>query len=173
MTEREPLFRQEAVEYQKEKASAADLVRLNAGWAKLGFWLVLGSVVAIVVTASIVQVERVALAFAVVEADGAISALLPAGQGAAPVIGSSATYTPVDGGAEHEVRVESVEEIVPADEARERFPGLALAIGGPVMVVGASGVDARSEVGELRVRTGSEPAIVSFVPGLREIFGES
>lgn len=173
MSEREPLFRQEAVEYQKKKASAADLVRLSVGWAKLGFWLVLAAVVAIVTAASIARVERVALALALVEGGGRVTALMPAGQGPAPVTGSTATYLPRDGSGEQDVRVTGVEEVVPADEARERFPGLALAIAGPVTVVSAEGVDGGSEVGELRVNTGSEPVIVSFVPGLRELFGES
>lgn len=174
MPEREPLFREEAVEYQRKKASAADLVRLSAGWAKLGFWLVLGAVVVIVTTASIVHVERVALAFALVEEDGRVTGLMPAGQGAAPVLGSTATYVPADAtGDEQEVRVVEVEGEMPADEARERFPGLALAITGPVTVVHAEGLEGGSATGQLRVKTGSEPVIVSFVPGLRELFGES
>jgi hypothetical protein len=173
MTEREPLFRQEAVEYQKKKASAADLVRLSVGWAKLGFWLVLVAVVAIVVTASVARVETVALAPAMVEDGGAVTALLPAGQGAPPVNGSTATYLSADGTEEEEVEVVSVEEDVPADEARELFPGLALAIGGPVVVIRAEGIETSSGLGGLRVKTGSEPVIVSFVPGLRELFGES
>lgn len=173
MAEREPLFRQEAVEYQQKKASAADLVRLSVGWAKIGFWLVLVAVVAIVATASIARVERVALAFAMVEDDGAVTALMPAGAGAPPVEGSTARYMPADGTAEEEVRVLSVEENVPADEAREQFPGLALAITGPVTLVRASDLDGASPFGQLRVKTGSEPVIVSFVPGLRELFGES
>ncbi|MDQ4124089.1 MAG: hypothetical protein M3134_00620 [Actinomycetota bacterium] len=175
MSEREPLFRQEAVEYQKKKASAADLVRLSVGWAKLGFWLVLAAVVAIVTVASIARVERVGLALAMVEGEGRVTGLMPAGQGAAPVEGSTATYLPADGTGEQDVRVTGVDESVPADEAREQFPGLALAIAGPVTVVRAEGVDgdAGSDVGQLRVKTGSEPVIVSFVPGLRELFGES
>jgi hypothetical protein len=173
MTEREPLFRQEAVEYQKKKATAADLVRLSAGWAKLGFWLVLIAVIAIVVTASVARVERVVLAPAMVEEDGAVTALMPSGQGAAPVDGSTATYLLADGTEEQDVRVVSVEEAVPADEARELFPSLALAIGGPVTVVHAEGFEGSSNLGQLRVKTGSEPVIVSFVPGLRELFGES
>ena len=173
MAEREPLFRQEAVEYQKKKASAADLVRLSVGWAKLGFWLVLVAVVAIVVAASIARVERVALAFATVEEDGAVTGLMPAGQGAPPVEGSAGKYLPADGGPEHDVRVVSVEENVPAEEAREQFPGLALAIGGPVTVVHTSDLHGVPAFGQLRLKTGSEPVIVSFVPGLRELFGES
>lgn len=173
MSEREPLFRQEAVEHQKKKAAAADLVRLNIGWAKAGFWLVLVAVVGIVVAASIARVERVALALAMVERDGAVTALMPSGQGAPPVEGSTATYMPADAAGEHEVRVLSVEERVPVDEARERFPGLSLAIAGSVTVVHASEIDGGSDFGQLRVQTGSEPVIVSFVPGLREIFGES
>ncbi|HYO60289.1 MAG TPA: hypothetical protein VEU29_00140 [Actinomycetota bacterium] len=170
---REPLFRQEAVEYQKQRGSAADLVRLTVGWAKLGFWLVLVSVVAIVVTASVTRVERVALAPAMVEDDGAVVALMPAGQGAPPAEGSTATYLVADGSSEREVEVVSVEESVPADEARERFPQLALAIAGPVTVVRTDGLDGAADFGQLRVKTGSEPVIVSFVPGLRELFGES
>ncbi|HEX2296730.1 MAG TPA: hypothetical protein VHN37_15665 [Actinomycetota bacterium] len=174
MSEREPLFREEAVEYQKKKASAADLVRLSVGWAKAGFWLVLVAVVAIVVTASVVRVERVAQALAMVGDGGEVTGLMPAGQGPLPIEGSTATYVPPDGRSEQDVRVESVEESVPAEEARERFPGLALAIAGPVTVVRASGLDGRAQFGgELRVKTGSEPVIVSFVPGLRELFGES
>lgn len=173
MTEREPLFRQEAVEYQKKKASAADLVRLSVGWAKLGFWLVLIAVVAILVTASVARVERIALAPAMVEDDGAVMALVPAGQGAPPVDGSTATYLPADGTEQEDVQVVSVEENVPADEARELVPSLAFAIGGPVTVVRAEGLEGSSDFGQLRVKTGSEPVIVSFVPGLRELFGES
>ena len=173
MTEREPLFRQEAVEHQKKKASAADLVRLSTGWPKAGFWLVLVAVVTIVVAASVARVERVALALAMVENDGAITALMPAGQGAAPVDGSTATFLPADGTSEQEVRVTSVEEAVTAEEARDRFPGLALAIGGPVTVVRTTELAHGSEFGQLRVQTGSEPVIVSFVPGLRELFGGS
>ena len=171
VSEREPLFRQEAVEHQKKKASAADLVRLSAGWAKAGFWLVLVAVVAIVVTASIVRVERVVLAPGVVEDDGTVTALMAAGQGAAPVDGSTATFLPRDGG-EHEVRVESVEEAVPADEAREKVPILSFAIGGPVTIIRTSELGGSSNFGQLRVKTGSEPVIVAFVPGLRELFGE-
>jgi Fe2+ transport system protein FeoA len=170
MAEREPLFREEAVEYQKKKASAADLVRLSVGWAKAGFWLVLVAVVAVIVTASIARVQRVALAPAMVEDDGAITALMPAGQGAAPVEGSTATFLSADGG-ERDVRVVSVEEAVPADEARERLLALALAIGGPVTVVRTTPVDGGADLGQLRVQTGSEPVIVAFVPGLRELFG--
>ena len=173
VSEREPLFREEAVEYQRKKASAADLVRLSTGWAKLGFWLVLAAVIAIVVIASVARVERVALALAMVEDGGRVTGLMPAGQGAAPIQGSTATYVPADGTAEQDVRVVSVDEVVPADEARERFPGLALAIAGPVTVVHAEGLDGGSDFGQLRVTTGSEPVIVSFVPGLRELFGES
>lgn len=173
MAEREPLFRQEAVEHQQKKASAADLVRLSVGWAKLGFWLVLFAVVAVVVTASVARVERTALAFAMVEDDGGVTGLMPAGQGAPPVEGSTARYLPADGGEEREVRIESVEEVVAPEEARELFPGLALAIGGPVTVVHASPLEGAPEFGQLRVKTGSEPVIVSFVPGLRELFGES
>jgi hypothetical protein len=173
MSEREPLFREEAVEYQKKKASAADLVRLSVGWAKLGFWLVLIAVVAVVVTASIARVERVALALAMAEGEGRVTALMPVGQGAPPVQGSTATYLPADGTEEQDVRVVEVEEAVPADEARDQFPGLALAITGPMTVVHAEGLEEGSEFGQLRVKTGSEPVIVSFVPGLRELFGES
>jgi hypothetical protein len=172
MSDHDPLFRQEAVDYQRKKASAADLVRLSAGWAKLGFWLVLIAVVAIVVTASIARVERVALALATVEG-GEITALLPAGQGAPPLEGSTATFLPGGGTGEQDVRVVDVDEAVPAEEARERFPGLALAIAGPVTIVGAEGLQGDYEFGQLRVKTGSEPVIVSFVPGLRELFGES
>lgn len=173
MSEREPLFREEAVEYQRKKASAADLVRLSAGWAKLGFWLVLAAVIAIVVTASVARVDRVALAPAMAEDGGRITGLLPAGLGAAPVDGSTATFVAGDGTAEQDVRVVSVEAEVPPEEARERFPELALAITGPVTIVTAEGVGSASELGHLRVNTGSEPVIVSFVPGLRELFGES
>ncbi|MDQ3951936.1 MAG: hypothetical protein M3279_03060 [Actinomycetota bacterium] len=173
MSEREPLFRQEAVEYQKKKAAAADLVRLSVGWAKAGFWLVLVAVVSIVIAASIARVERVALALAMVEDDGAVTALMPTGQGAAPVRGSIATYLPADTAGEREVRILSVEEAVPVEEAREQFPGLSLAIAGPVTVVRTSELQSASDFGQLRVKTGSEPVIVSFVPGLREIFGES
>lgn len=172
MAEREPLFRQEAVEYQKKKAAAADLVRLTIGWAKAGFWLVLVAVVAIVVAASVARVERVALALAMVAEDGSVTALMPAGQGAPPLQGSTATYMPADGTGEREVRILSVEEEVSADDARQEFPGLSLAIAGPVDVVHASKLDGSSDFGQLRVKTGSEPVIVSFVPGLREIFGE-
>ena len=172
VSEREPLFRQEAVEHQKKKATAADLVRLSVGWAKAGFWLVLVAVVAIVVTASVVRVERVVLAPAMVEDDDTVTALMPAGQGAAPVEGSIATFLPGDGTPKHDVRVESVEEAVPADEARERFPRLSLAIGGPVTVVRTGELDGNPGLGQLRVKTGSEPVIVAFVPGLRELFGE-
>lgn len=172
MAEREPLFRQEAVEHQRKKASAADLVRLSVGWAKLGFWLVLVAVVGVVVTASIVRVERTMLAFAMVEDDGEVTGLMPAGQGE-PVEGSIARYLPTDGGEEREVRIESVAAIVAPEEAREQFPALALAIGGPVTVVHASPLEGAPEFGQLRVKTGSEPVIVSFVPGLRELFGES
>lgn len=172
MPEREPLFRQEAVEYQKKKASAADLVRLSAGWAKAGFWLVLVAVVAVIVTASIARVQRVALVLAMVDEDGAITALMPAGQGAAPAEGSNATFLPAGGTDERDVRVVSVEEGVPADEALEQFPNLALAIGGPVTVVRTSEVDGGADLGQLRVETGSEPVIVAFVPGLRELFGD-
>lgn len=173
MSEREPLFREEAVEYQKKKGSAADLVRLSASWAKAGFWLVLVAVVAIVAVASIVRVELVALASAMVEGDGTVVALLPSGQGTAPLEGSVARYLPTDGTRQREVRLVSVDENVPADEARERFPALALAITGPVTVVRASEIEAASGIGALRVKTGSEPMIVAFVPGLRELFGES
>ncbi|HYP23290.1 MAG TPA: hypothetical protein VEV43_06945 [Actinomycetota bacterium] len=173
MPEREPLFREEAVEHQRKKASAADLVRLSAGWAKLGFWLVLGAVVVVVATASIARVERVALAVAMAEDDGRVTGLMPAGQGAAPVQGSTATYVPVDGGGEQDVRVVEIEEDMPADEAREEFPSLAFAIAGPVTVVRAEGFEGGFAYGQLRVKTGSEPVIVSFVPGLRELFGES
>lgn len=174
MSEREPLFREEAVEYQRKKASAADLVRLSVGWAKLGFWVVLALVVAIVVTASVARVDRVALALAMVEDGGHVTGLLPAGQGAAPVDGSTATFVPGDGSAEEDVRLVSVEAEVPADEARERFPSLSLAIAGPVTIVSAEGLRSESEtLGQLRLKTGSEPVIVSFVPGLRELFGES
>lgn len=173
MTEREPLFRQEAVEHQRKKAAAADLVRLSVGWAKAGFWLVLAAVVVIVVAASVARVERVGLALAMVEDDGAVTALMPAGQGAAPAEGSAAAYLPADGTGERDVRILSVEEEVPAEEAREQFPGLQLAIAGPVTVIHASPVQSASDFGQLRVKTGSEPVIVSFVPGLREIFGES
>ena len=173
MSDREPLFREEAVEYQRKKASAADLVRLSVGWAKLGFWLVLVAVVAIVVTASVALVERVVLVLAMMEDDGSVTALMPAGQGAAPPAGSTATYLPVNGAAEQDVRVVDVEEAVPADEARERFPELALTVAGPVRVVRAESLSPSSKFGQLRVKTGSEPVIVSFVPGLRELFGES
>lgn len=173
MSERELLFRQEAVEYQQKKASAADLVRLSVGWAKLGFWLVLVAVVAVVVTTSVVRVERAALAPAIVEGAGEITALMPAGLGAAPVQGSTATFLPAGGGEEQDVRVVDVDEDVPADEARERFPELALAIAGPVTVLRAEGLEGGGDLGRLRVKTGSEPVIVSFVPGLRELFGES
>lgn len=174
MAELEPLFRQEAVDYQKKRATAADLVRLSVGWAKAGFWLVLAAVIAIVAAASVARVERVAVALGMVEADASVTALMPAGQGPAPVDGSTATYLPADGGAEQRVGVVSVEEEVPADEARERFPGLSLAIAGPVTVVRTTelGSDG-SEFGQLRVKTGSEPVIVAFVPGLRELLGES
>ena len=173
MSEREPLFRQEAVEYQKKKASAADLVRLSVGWAKLGFWLVLIAVIAIVVTASVARVERVALALAMVEDGGRVTGLMPAGQGAPPVEGSTATFLPRDAAGEQDLRVVSVEEVVPADEAREQFPELALAIAGPVTVVHAEGLEGDHDFGQMRVKIGSEPVIVSFVPGLRELFGES
>lgn len=173
MGEREPLFRQEAVDYQRKKASTADLVRLTVGWAKLGFWLVLLAVVGIVTTASIVHVDRVALALATVQDDGTVTALLPSGQGPAPEDGTVARYLPADDSPQQEVRVVSVEEEVPADEAREEFPGLALAILGPVTVVRTEPVETDADFGQLRVRTGSEPVIVSFVPGLRELFGES
>ena len=172
MSEREPLFRQEAVEHQNKKASAADLVRLSVGWAKAGFWLVLVAVIAIVITASVARVERVALALAMVE-NGEVTGLMPAGQGAAPIEGSTATYLPADGSSEQDVRVVSVEEAMPAAEARDEFPGLSLAIAGPVTVVRATGLEGGSDFGQLRVKTGSEPVIVSFVPGLRELFGES
>jgi hypothetical protein len=147
--------------------------RRSLGWAKLGFWLVLIAVVAIVVTASIARVERVALALAMVEDGGRVTALMPVGQGAPPVQGSTATFLPADGTEEQDVRVVSVEEAVPADEARDQFPGLALAITGPVTLVHAEGSSGASDFGQLRVKTGSEPVIVSFVPGLRELFGES
>ncbi|HEX2056971.1 MAG TPA: hypothetical protein VHI71_01250 [Actinomycetota bacterium] len=173
MSEREPLFRQEAVEYQKKKASAADLVRLSVGWAKAGFWLVLVAVVVVVVAASVARVERVALALAMVEDDGRVTALMPVGQAGPPIVGSTATYRPADGTGELQVRVLSVEEEVPAEDARERFRGLSLAIAGPVTVVHASKLQSASDFGQLRVKTGSEPVIVSFVPGLREIFGDS
>lgn len=173
MSEREPLFRQEAVEHQKKKATAADLVRLSVGWAKAGFWLVLVAVVAIVVTASIVRVERVALALAMVQDDGTVTALMASGQGAAPVDGSTAVFLPGEGNDEREVRIESVEESVPADEAREQFPALSLAIGGPVTVIRTSELRDISGIGRLRMKTGSEPVIVAFVPGLRELFGDS
>lgn len=173
MAEREPLFRKEAVEYQKKKASAADLVRLSAGWAKAGFWLVLVAVAAIVTVASIARVDRVALALAMVEDDGAVTALLPAGQGAPPAKGSTATFLPADGSPESEVEVLSVDEEIPADEARDRFPELSLVVAGPVIVVRTSDLGGTSEFGRLRVRTGSESVILSLVPGLREIFGES
>ncbi|HEX2195560.1 MAG TPA: hypothetical protein VHJ76_01435, partial [Actinomycetota bacterium] len=153
-------------------AAAADLVRLTIGWAKAGFWLVLVAVVVIVVAASVARVERVALALAMVAEDGSLTALMPAGQGAPPVEGSTATYMPADGTGEREVRILSVEEEVPADDARREFPGLSLAIAGPVDVVRTSKLDGASDFGQLRVKTGSEPVIVSFVPGLREIFGE-
>lgn len=172
MPEREPLFRQEAVEYQKKKATAADLVRLSVGWAKAGFWLVLVAIAATVVTASIARVESIVLAPAFVEDDGSVTALMPAGQGAPPVEGSTATFLPGDGTDQREVRVVSVEEAVPADEARKRFPGLALAIGGPVTVVRTDELGDAARLGQLRVTTGSEPVIVAFVPGLRELFGE-
>lgn len=172
MSDHEPLFRQEAVDYQRKKASAADLVRLSAGWPKLGFWLVLVAVIAIVVTTSVARVERVALALATVDG-GEITALLPLGQGAPPVDGSIATFLPGGGRNEQDVRVVEVDEAVPAEEARERFPGLALAIAGPVTIVRAEGLEGDYEFGQLRVKTGSEPVIVSFVPGLRELFGES
>ena len=173
MSEREPLFRQEAVEFQKRRASPADLVRLSLTWPKTGFWLVLLCIVALVVAASVTRVERVALALALVEDDGTVTALLPEGQGAAPETGSAAAYLPANGGREVDVRVESVEESVPADEAREQFPGLALAIAGPVTILRASAAGEPGDFGQLRVRTGSEPVIVAFVPGLRELFGES
>ena len=173
MSEHEPLFRQEAVEHQRKKAAAADLVRLSVGWAKAGFWLVLVAVVAIVVAASVARVERVALAFAMVEEDGAVTALMATGQGAPPVEGSTATYLPADRTDELDVRVLSVEEAVPAEDAREQFPALSLAITGPVTVLHASKLETAPGLGGLRVKTGSEPVIVSFVPGLREIFGES
>ncbi|HEV2757566.1 MAG TPA: hypothetical protein VG318_17515 [Actinomycetota bacterium] len=171
MSEREPLFRQEALEYQRRRAAPADLVRL-ASWPKKGFWLVLLLIAGVVVAGSVTRVERVALALALVE-DGRVTALLPEGQGAPPEAGSEAAYLPVNGGREVAVRIESVEESVPADEARDLFPGLALAINGPVTVLRTSEVDTAEDFGQLRVRTGSEPVIVAFVPGLREIFGES
>lgn len=171
MSEREPLFRQEALEYQRRRAAPADLVRL-AAWPKKGFWVVLLCVVAVVVAASVATVERVALALALVE-DGGVTALLPEGQGAPPEPGSTAAFLPGTGGREVEVRIESVDESVPADEARERFPGLALAISGPVTILRTSDVERSEDFGQLRVRTGSEPVIVAFVPGLRELFGES
>ena len=174
MSEREPLFRQEAVEYQKKKASAADLVRLSVGWAKLGFWLVLVAVIAIVVTTSIARVERTAIAPAMAEGGGRVTGLMPAGLGAPPVEGSTATFLPGDGTGEQDVRVVGVEEAVPADEAREQFPELSLAVAGPVTVVHAEGLEGgTTDLGALRVKTGSEPVIVSFVPGLRELFGDS
>lgn len=175
MSEREPLFRQEAVEYQKKKASAADLVRLSVGWAKLGFWLVLIAVIAIVVTTSIARVERTAVAPARVEDGGRVTAVLSSGQGAAPLEGSTVAFLPPDQSGQQDLRLVDVEEEVPADEARERFPDLALAIAGPVTVLRAEGLDGEFEFGygRLRVKTGSEPVIVSFVPGLRELFGES
>lgn len=171
MSEREPLFRQEALEHQRRRAAPADLVRL-ASWPKKGFWVVLLCIVAVVVAASVARVERVALALALVE-DGKITALLPEGQGAPPETGSRAAFLAGDRGREVDVRIESVEVSVPADEAREAFPGLALAINGPVTILRTGGVDTSDDFGQLRVKTGSEPVIVAFVPGLRELFGES
>lgn len=173
MAEREPLFREEALEYQRKKASTADLVRLTVGWAKAGFWLVLLAVVAVVTAASVARVDRVALALATVEDDGSVVALLPAGQGPAPEEGARADYLPGDGSGARDVRVVSVEEEVPPDAARDRFPTLALAVNGAVTVIRTSPLDIAAEFGQLRLRTGSEPVIVSFVPGLRELFGES
>lgn len=173
MADRESLFRQEAVDYQRKKASAADLVRLTVGWAKGGFWLVLVCVMAIVTVASVARVDRVALALAMVEEDGTVTALVPAGQGPAPENGSQAEFLPAEGGVRREVEVTEVEEAVPAEEARDRFPGLAVAIAGPVTVVRTSALEGEGEFGQLRVRTGSEPVIVSFVPGLRELFGDA
>lgn len=172
MSERESLFRQEAVEHQRRRSSPADLVRLSLRWPKLGFWLVLACVAGIVVAASVARVERVALAPAMVEDDGAVIALLPAGLGAAPEVGARAAYLPADGSGENDVRIEGVEESVPADEARDSFPALALAINGPVSILRTSPVEDVEDLGQLRVRTGSEPVIVAFVPGLRELFGE-
>lgn len=173
MSQREPLFREEAVEHQKKKASAADLVRLTVGWAKAGFWLVLLSVIAIVTVASIARVDRVALALALVEDDGTVTALVPAGQGPAPENGTTAEFLPADGSAQREVQVVEVEEEVPAEEARDEFPGLAVAIAGPVTIVRTSPLEGGGEFGQLRVRTGTERVIVSFVPGLRELFGDA
>ncbi len=171
MSEREPLFRQEALEFQRRRAAPADLVRLSS-WPKKGFWVVVFCIVALVVAASVARVERVALALAVVE-DRGVTALLPEGQGAPPEVGSDAAYLPANGGREIDVRIEAVEVSVPADEARDRFPGLALAIGGPVTILRTTDVATEEDFGQLRVRTGSEPVIVAFVPGLRELFGES
>ncbi|MFN2587054.1 MAG: hypothetical protein ABR613_02890 [Actinomycetota bacterium] len=171
MPEREPLFRQEALEYQRRRAAPADLVRLSS-WPRKAFWVVLLCVAGLVVAACVAKVERVGLALALVE-DGAVTALLPEGQGAPPEEGSDAAYVPAAGGGEIDVQVESVEASVPAEEARDRFPGVALAIDGPVTILRTTPVDAGGDFGQLRVRTGSEPVIVAFVPGLREIFGDS
>ena len=146
MTEPEPLFREEVVEYILRGRGGGDVVRVAPRWTARALWALLALAVAAIVAAAVVDADGVPLAPAV--ADGVrVRAVVPADD--APRPGDEAEFALTQTGSRSRVRIRSVSE--PQS--------------GAVTVVAAVEDAPGDGAGVLEIKVGERKLIADLVPG--------
>jgi hypothetical protein len=148
MDDPQPLFRAEAVDYIRRgrEGGRGDVVRVAPRWTAFAFWTLLLVAVAAVATASLVKVDRVRLAPAVVDGT-TVRAVVPAGDAPRP-------------GDEGEFALTRTGERSPARIRRVSAPQ-----GGAVTVLAVVEDAPGAGGGVLEIKTGERRLIADLVPG--------
>lgn len=142
MTDREELFRPEALEYRQRPAEAGSVLRIGSRWTTWAFWTLLVLVIAGLVAATQIRIDRYVRGPVAASASGGAVALVPASQ----LSGEGAVLSPRQVEERYDIVVSVPSVPIPVDRD--------IAAGGTAKVL-----------------VESEPLIVALVPGLKALFG--
>lgn len=164
MGERTEIFRPEALEHRERGDAGGSVIAVSSRWTTTAFWALLVLVLAALVAASVVHVDRYARGTTAAAPGGRLVVLVPAAlaPGAAP-------GRPVDvAGSTTRVVAVGTDVLYP-DEVARRY-GADVAIPSIAITTAARAGD--SVPGTARVLVESNPLIVALVPGLKGLLGE-
>ena len=162
-SERQGIFRPEALEHRARRRGQGDVIRVAPRWTTTAFYVLVGLFAIALVVSMSIEVDRFASGTAVTDGQGRVVVLLPAALAADVAPGQAVELE----GTRAEVVSWDDAVLYPA-EVEARF-GAAVAV--PSVAVVTSAPASSERPGTARVLIEREPVIVALVPGLKALLG--
>jgi hypothetical protein len=159
-----PTFRAEAMAHHRREKGPGEPIKLSQGWTTWLFYSILALVLAALITASLVKIDRRAVGATALDRQGQAVVLLPAA-----LTSRVAEGAPVELGDE-QARVTAFDPTVLYPPGIKRRYGVDVSV--PSVLVVTSAGEAGAQAGSASVLIEQRPLLVALIPGLSALFGE-